>query len=105
MRKKVPPFSVPDKAEVRRRLDLIFEWYRGMIDPETGRLAYIYDHEHDIILQDGRSIRQPEARSAVEIAYALEGGFGFSLTDRRQGIDITGHVASGFIKSISNGVL
>jgi hypothetical protein len=32
------------------------------------------------------------------------GGFGGSLGDRRQRIDITGHVASGFIKSIENGI-
>lgn len=37
--------QVPDKAEVRRRLELIFDWYRGMIDQETGRLVYVYDPE------------------------------------------------------------
>jgi hypothetical protein len=32
------------------------------------------------------------------------GGFGGSLTSREQRIDITGHVASGFIKSVENGI-
>jgi hypothetical protein len=33
------------------------------------------------------------------------GGFGGSLTSREQRIDVTGHVASGFIKSIENGIM
>lgn len=32
------------------------------------------------------------------------GGFGHSLTDRRQRIDVTGHVVGGFIKSARNGI-
>jgi len=32
------------------------------------------------------------------------GGFGGSLTIREQRIDVTGHVASGFIKSVENGI-
>jgi hypothetical protein len=32
------------------------------------------------------------------------GGFGASLTIREQRIDVTGHVASGFIKSVENGI-
>lgn len=32
------------------------------------------------------------------------GGFGHSLSDRTQRIDVTGHVVSGFIKSVSNGI-
>ena len=32
------------------------------------------------------------------------GGFGGSLADREQRIDVTGHVASGFIKSLENGI-
>jgi len=32
------------------------------------------------------------------------GGFGHSLTDRTQRIDVTGHVASGFIKALRNGL-
>jgi hypothetical protein len=32
------------------------------------------------------------------------GGFGLSLEDRRQRIDITGHVASAFLKSVENGI-
>jgi hypothetical protein len=32
------------------------------------------------------------------------GGFGGSLALREQRIDVTGHVASGFIKSVENGI-
>ena len=32
------------------------------------------------------------------------GGFGASLSNREQRIDVTGHVASGFIKSIETGI-
>lgn len=32
------------------------------------------------------------------------GGFGHSLTDRTQRIDVTGHVVGGFIKSVCNGI-
>jgi hypothetical protein len=32
------------------------------------------------------------------------GGFGFSLNERTQRIDITGHVASAFMKSVENGI-
>jgi len=32
------------------------------------------------------------------------GGFGGSLADREQRIDVTGHIASGFIKSLENGI-
>jgi hypothetical protein len=32
------------------------------------------------------------------------GGFGHSLMDRTQRIDVTGHVVAGFIKSVRNGI-
>jgi hypothetical protein len=32
------------------------------------------------------------------------GGFGLSLNDRTQRIDITGHAASAFMKSAANGI-
>jgi hypothetical protein len=32
------------------------------------------------------------------------GGFGGSLVNREQRIDVTGHVASGFIKCVENGI-
>jgi hypothetical protein len=32
------------------------------------------------------------------------GGFGGSLTSRAQQVDVTGHVASGFIKSVEDGI-
>ena len=33
-----------------------------------------------------------------------KGGFGFSFTDRTQRIDVTGHVVSGFLKSVNNNI-
>ena len=30
------------------RLELMFEWYKGMIYERTGRLLYLYDPENDV---------------------------------------------------------
>lgn len=39
------------------RLSLAFEWYRGMVSPETGRLAYEYHPVQDKLVVDGHHIR------------------------------------------------
>jgi hypothetical protein len=39
------------------RLALAFEWYRGMVSPETGRLAYEYHPVQDKLVVDGHHIR------------------------------------------------
>jgi hypothetical protein len=63
--------------------------------------------------------RIADYRRCIEIALAFllraqrttgctgreRGGFGGSLASREQRIDVTGHVASGFIKSVENGIL
>jgi len=62
--------------------------------------------------------RTAEYRRCIRIALAFlvraqrttggtareRGGFGGSLRSREQRIDVTGHVASGFIKSVENGI-
>jgi hypothetical protein len=39
------------------RLNLMFEWYRGMVSEQTGRLVYTYDPETDRVIADGSPIR------------------------------------------------
>ena len=39
------------------RLRLIFEWYKGMVDENIGRLLYLYDPESDGTIGDGEPIR------------------------------------------------
>jgi len=45
------------RPELTERLALVFEWYRGMVSPETGRLAYAYRPEEDATIVDGNPIR------------------------------------------------
>jgi hypothetical protein len=35
------------------RLRLMFEWYKGMVDEETGRLLYLYDPGAEVSVGDG----------------------------------------------------
>lgn len=48
------------------RLGLSFEWYRGMVWPETGRLVYTYRPEREITIVDGSPIRDIAAIWDVE---------------------------------------
>ncbi len=47
----------PTSKELRNRLEMILQWYRGMIVGETGRLAYLYDPESDTAKMDASPIR------------------------------------------------
>ena len=38
---------------LRDRLQLMFDWYKGMIDRSTGRLLYLYDPENEVTIGDG----------------------------------------------------
>lgn len=40
----------------------------------------------------------------LHCAQMEEGGFGFSLSERTQRVDVTGHVVSAFIKSLRNAI-
>ncbi len=44
------------------------------------------------------------AQRTTDCTNRERGGFGGSLASRAQRIDVTGHVASGFIKSVENGI-
>ncbi len=45
------------RSDLIERLALAFEWYRGMVSPETGRFAYLYRPMQDAIVADGLPVR------------------------------------------------
>lgn len=53
---RAAPRHLPRRA-LADRLELIVDWYLGMISPETQRLAYAYDPETDQLVSDGSPIR------------------------------------------------
>ena len=55
------------------RLQLMFEWYKGMVDESTGRLLYLYDPENDVTIGDGELIRDIAAIWDVEVLSAFLG--------------------------------
>ena len=55
------------------RLELMFEWYKGMVDERTGRLLYTYDPEADVAIGDGEPIRDIAAVWDVEALSAFLG--------------------------------
>jgi hypothetical protein len=55
------------------RLQLMFEWYTGMVDERTGRLLYTYDPETGVAIGDGEPIRDIAAVWDVEVLSAFLG--------------------------------
>jgi hypothetical protein len=55
------------------RLELMFDWYKGMIDEATGRLLYSYDPETGLATGDGEPIRDIAAVWDVEVLSAFLG--------------------------------
>jgi hypothetical protein len=55
------------------RLELMFEWYTGMVDERTGRLLYTYDPETGVAIGDGEPIRDIAAVWDVEVLSAFLG--------------------------------
>lgn len=55
------------------RLQLIFEWYKGMVDESSGRLLYLYDPENDTVVGDGESIRDIASIWDIEVLGAFLG--------------------------------
>jgi hypothetical protein len=55
------------------RLQLVFEWYKRMVDERTGRLLYLYDPENDVAIGDGEPIRDLAAIWDVEVLSAFLG--------------------------------
>jgi hypothetical protein len=53
------------------RLELMFEWYKGMVDEGTGRLLYLYDPENDFATGNGEPIRDIAAVWDVEVLSAF----------------------------------
>jgi hypothetical protein len=49
------------------RLELMFEWYKGMVDEATGRLLYSYNAETGRAIGDGEPIRDIAAVWDVEV--------------------------------------
>jgi hypothetical protein len=45
----------------------MFEWYKNMVDENTGRLLYLYDPENDATIGDGEPIRDIAAIWDVEV--------------------------------------
>ena len=54
-------------------LRLMFEWYKGMVDTNTGRLLYRYDPETGVTVSDGEPIRDIAAIWDVEVLSAFLG--------------------------------
>jgi hypothetical protein len=42
---------------LRQRLELVFEWYQGMVNPDTGMLEYLYIPESDRFVRENCPIR------------------------------------------------
>jgi hypothetical protein len=55
------------------RLRLIFEWYKGMVNENTGRLLYVYDPENNVTIGDGEPIRDIASIWDVEVLSAFLG--------------------------------
>jgi len=64
---------VPSVAILVDRLQLMFEWYKGMVDEGTGRLLYVYDPENDATTGDGEPIRDIAAVWDVGVLSAFLG--------------------------------
>ncbi|MFN7143226.1 MAG: hypothetical protein ACK4YP_05575 [Myxococcota bacterium] len=58
--------EVEAAAGTRARLERIWEWYRGMIHPSTGRLAYLYDPVRDVRVAAGEPVR--DIAAAYDVA-------------------------------------
>jgi hypothetical protein len=52
-----PPTGEEAPGTVRERLELVYEWYRKMLSPDTGRLVYRYDPETGDVVANGSAIR------------------------------------------------
>lgn len=55
------------------RLELMFDWYKGMIDQATGRLLYSYEPETGLAIGDGEPIRDIAAVWDAEVLSAFLG--------------------------------
>ncbi len=49
------------------RLELMLDWYKGMVNEHTGRLLYLYEPQHELAISDGESIRDIAAVWDAEV--------------------------------------
>lgn len=49
---------------LRKRLELIFDWYRGMVNAKTGMLEYLYIPETNRFIRDARL--RPSWRALID---------------------------------------
>jgi hypothetical protein len=61
------------QAVLRQRLELVYDWYAGMIDPSTGLLGYIYLPEQDSFVRMRSPIREIAAVWDVSVLGAFLG--------------------------------
>jgi hypothetical protein len=55
------------------QLQLMYEWYKGMVDESTGRFLYLYDPENGTTIGDGEPIRDIATIWDVEVLSAYLG--------------------------------
>ena len=53
------------------RLRFMFDWYKGMVDENTGRLLYFYNPQTDVRIGDGEPIRDIAAIWDIEVLSAF----------------------------------
>jgi hypothetical protein len=53
------------------RLQLMFDWYNGMVNESTGRFLHLYDPESDVTVADGEPIRDIATIWDVEVLGAF----------------------------------
>ncbi len=70
-------------GKLRDRLRLMFDWYKGMADENTGRLLYLYDPETGTTIGDGEPIRDIAAIWDVEVLSDFLGRDGLRPLIRR----------------------
>jgi hypothetical protein len=59
---------------LRQRLELSFEWYRGMVNRDTGMLEYLYLPETDRFVRENCPIRDIASVWDVEVPPAATRG-------------------------------
>ena len=52
---------------LKRRLELVFNWYQGMVNAETGMLEYLYIPETDRFVRENCPIRDIASVWDVEL--------------------------------------
>jgi hypothetical protein len=67
---------------LRQRLELVFEWYQGMVNPDTGMLEYLYISESDRFVRENCPIRDIASVWDAEVLGDFLGPGRASTSDR-----------------------